>query len=93
MSDAVDYFKAYAERAICRARNMRPGRSKVLQRAVGRVYHWLSKEAAFGPNTDRMDDFRAAREVEKMLSAEDTSTKPVETHRGNNASAGKSCRS
>lgn len=79
MSDAVDYFKAYAERAICKARNMRPGRPKLLQRAVGRVYHWLSKEAAFGPNTDRMDDFRVAREVEKTIGAEDTSTRPTET--------------
>jgi hypothetical protein len=70
MSDAVDYFKAYAERAICKARNMRPGRSKLLQRAVGRVYHWLSKEAAFAPNTDRIDEFRAAREVEKTIAAE-----------------------
>ncbi|MDR6659409.1 hypothetical protein LPB73_02805 [Tardiphaga sp. 37S4] len=73
MSDAVDYFKAYAERAICRARNMRPGRPKVLQRAVGRVYHWLSKEAALGPNTDRMDDFRTAREVERTIGPEDAS--------------------
>jgi len=79
MSDAVDYFKAYAERAICKARNMSPGRPKVLQRAVGRVYHWLSKEAAFGPNTDRMDDFRVAREVEKTIGAEDPSTRPAET--------------
>jgi hypothetical protein len=67
MSDAVDYFKAYAERAICRARNMRPGRPKILQRAVGREYHWLSKEAAFGPNTDRMDDFRTAQDFERTI--------------------------
>jgi hypothetical protein len=79
MSDAVDYFKAYAERAICRARNMRPGRSKLLQRAVGRVYHWLSKEAAFGPNTDRMEDFRAAQEVEKMIGA--TAPRPSQQKR------------
>ncbi|WP_441244574.1 hypothetical protein [Tardiphaga sp. 768_D3_N2_1] len=79
MSDAVDYFKAYAERVICKARNMRPGRPKVLQRAVGRVYHWLSKEAAFGPNTHRMDDFRVAREVEKTIGVGDTSTRPAET--------------
>jgi hypothetical protein len=67
MSDAVDYFKAYAERAICRARKMRPGRLKILQRAVGQVYHWLSKEAAFGPNTDRMDDFHTAQNIERVI--------------------------
>ncbi len=90
MSDAVDYFRAYAERAICKARNMRPGRPKVLQRAVGRVYHWLSKEAAFGPNTDRMDDFRAAREVEKTIGAGDSPIRPAETDRGVSESIGAS---
>jgi hypothetical protein len=74
MSDAVDYFKAYAERAICRARIMRPGRPKILLRAVGRVYHWLSKEAAFGPNTDRMDDFRKAQDIERTIGTAGLST-------------------
>jgi hypothetical protein len=37
------------------------------------VYHWLSKEAALGPNTDRMDDFRTAREVERTIGPEDAS--------------------
>lgn len=69
MSDAVDYLKAYAERAVCKARNMRPGRPKLLQRAVGRVYHWLSKEAAMGSNVDHIDDFRAARDAEKAIEA------------------------
>jgi hypothetical protein len=48
---------------------MRPGRPKLLQRAVGRVYHWLSKEAAMGSNVDHIDDFRAARDAEKAIEA------------------------
>jgi hypothetical protein len=87
MSDAVDYFKAYAERAICRARNMRPGRSKILQRAVGRVYHWLSKEAAFGPNTDRMDDFRTAQNIERAIDTGGSSTTVVPADEGDCTSA------
>ncbi len=46
MSDAVDYLHAYAVRAICKARRMPFGRSKRLQRAVGRIYLLLTKEAA-----------------------------------------------
>ncbi|WP_249119665.1 MULTISPECIES: hypothetical protein [unclassified Bradyrhizobium] len=38
MSDAVDYLRAYAVRAICKARRMPFGKSKRLQRAVGRIY-------------------------------------------------------
>lgn len=67
MSDAVDYFRAYAKRAVCKARSMRPGRPKLLQRAVVRVYHWLSKEASFTPNSDRLDEFRIALEIEKSI--------------------------
>ena len=65
MSDAVDYLHAYAIRAICKARRMPFGKSKRLQRAVGRIYLLLAKEAAVAPNVDYLDDFRAARQVEK----------------------------
>lgn len=67
MSDAYDYFRAHAVRAICRARRMPLGRSRHLQTVVGRIYHLLTKEAAYGPNLHHMDDFRAARKLEKSL--------------------------
>lgn len=35
--------------------------------APGRVYHLLTKEAAYGPNLHHMDDFRAAQKLEKSL--------------------------
>jgi hypothetical protein len=44
MSDAVEYLHAYAVRAICKARRMPFGRSKRLQRAVGRVYLLLTRK-------------------------------------------------
>lgn len=49
MSDAFDYFRAYAVRALCKARAMPRGRMKQLQTVVGRIYHLLTKEAAYGP--------------------------------------------
>jgi len=61
MSDAVDYLHAYAVRAICKARRMPIGKSERLQRAVGRIYLLLTKEAAVAPNVDHLDDFRTAR--------------------------------
>jgi hypothetical protein len=67
MSDAVDYFRAFAVRALCKARDMPFGRSKRMQRAIGRVYHLLSREAALGPNLQHLDDFRAARNAEDAL--------------------------
>ncbi|WP_249146632.1 hypothetical protein [Bradyrhizobium sp. AUGA SZCCT0042] len=67
MSDAVDYLHAYAVRAICKARRMPIGKSKRLQRAVGRIYLLLTKEAAVSPNDDHLDDFRTARQVEKSI--------------------------
>ena len=42
------------------------GRS-VLQRAVGRIYLVLTKEAALAPNVDHLDDFRAAQDMEKFI--------------------------
>jgi hypothetical protein len=65
MSDAVEYLHAYAIRAICTARRMPFGRSKRLQGAVGRIYLPLTKEPALAPNVDYLDDFHAARQVEK----------------------------
>jgi hypothetical protein len=70
MSDAFHYFRAHAVRALCKARAMPFGRMKRLQAAIGRVYHLLTKEAAYGPNLHHMDDFRAAQKVEKSLDSE-----------------------
>ncbi|MDA9496059.1 hypothetical protein XI05_00505 [Bradyrhizobium sp. CCBAU 11357] len=67
MSDAFDYFRAYAVRALCKARSMPKGRMKHLQLVVGRIYNLLKKEAAFGPNTQHMEDFRAAQKLERSL--------------------------
>ncbi len=78
MSDAVDYLHAYAVRAICKARRMPFGRSKRLQRAVGRVYLLLTKEAAIAPNVDHLDDFRTARQVEKSIATPpETGSSPI----------------
>jgi len=46
------------------------GRMKHLQAVIGRVYHPLMKEAAYGPNLHHMDDFRAAQKLEKWLDSE-----------------------
>lgn len=71
MSDAFHYFRAHAVRALCKARRMPFGRIKHLQRVAGRIYHLLTKEAAYGPNIHHMDDFRAAQRLEKSLEAVD----------------------
>jgi hypothetical protein len=67
MSDAFHYFRAYAVRALCKARRMPLGRIRHLQAVVGRVYHLLTKKAAYGPNLHHMDEFRAAQKLEKSL--------------------------
>ncbi|KYG24170.1 hypothetical protein SE92_31175 [Bradyrhizobium sp. AT1] len=67
MSDAYDYFRAHAIAAVRRARALPPGRTKQKQRTVARVYHLLSREAALTPNVDHLDDFRAARQLERQI--------------------------
>ena len=67
MSDAYDYFRAHAIAAVRKARA--PGRPKLKQRTVARVYHLLSKEAALAPNIRHLDDFRAARRLEQQVRA------------------------
>jgi len=65
MSDSHHYFLAHAREAIGKAQRMPPGLVKRKQRTVARVYHLLAKEAAYVPNHHHIDDFRAARELEK----------------------------
>jgi hypothetical protein len=67
MSDAYGYFRACAVRALCKARSMPQGRMKHLQLIAGRTYNLLKKEAAYGPNTRHLGDFRAARKLEASL--------------------------
>ncbi|MBH5400358.1 hypothetical protein HZZ13_21530 [Bradyrhizobium sp. CNPSo 4010] len=67
MSDAYDYFRAHAIAAVRKARALPPGRTKQKQRAVARVYHLLSREAALAPNISHLDDFRAARRLELQI--------------------------
>jgi hypothetical protein len=67
MSDAYDYFRAHAIAALRKARALPPGRTKQKQRTVARVYHLLSREAALAPNIQHLDDFRAARRLERQI--------------------------
>ena len=43
------------------------GRIRQLQTVVGKIYHLLTKEAAYGTNLHHMDDFRAAQKLEKSI--------------------------
>lgn len=67
MSDAYDYFRAHAIAAVRKARALPPGRTKQKQRTVARVYYLLSREAALAPNIRHLDDFRAARRLERQI--------------------------
>ncbi|MEY9127617.1 hypothetical protein ABIA03_000439 [Bradyrhizobium yuanmingense] len=40
---------------------------KHLQLAAGRIYNLLKKEAAYGPNIQHLEDFRAAQKLEASL--------------------------
>lgn len=72
MSDAFDYFRAYAVRALCKARSMPQGKMKHLQLVAGRIYNLLRKEAAYSPNTQHLEDFRTAQKLEQSLDGEPT---------------------
>jgi len=67
MSDAYDYFRAHAIAATRKARALPCGRDKNKQRVVARVYHLLAREAAYTPNLHHLDDFRAARQLERRI--------------------------
>jgi hypothetical protein len=53
------------------------GRMRQLQAVIGKVYHLLTKEAAYGPNLHHMDDFRAAQKLEKSLDSESVPNKAL----------------
>ena len=43
------------------------GRLKHLQLLAGRIYNLLKKEAAYSPNTQHLEDFRAAQKLERSI--------------------------
>jgi hypothetical protein len=43
------------------------GRAKHLRLVAGRIYNLLKKEAAYGSNTQHLEDFRAAQNLERSL--------------------------
>lgn len=53
------------------------GRMKHLQALIGRVYHLLTKEAAYGPHLHHLDDFRAAQKLEKSLDSASVPSKAL----------------
>src|SRR5215203_2100133 len=59
--------EVYAVRALCKARSMPHGRMKQLQLMAGRIYDLLKKEAAYSPNTQHLEDFRAAQKLERSI--------------------------
>lgn len=49
---------------------MPQGKMKHLQLVAGRIYNLLKKEAAYGPNMQHLEDFRAAQKLERALDGE-----------------------
>jgi hypothetical protein len=94
MSDAFDYFRAYAVRALCKARSMPQGKMKHLQLVAGRIYNLLRKEAAYSPNTQHLEDFRTAQKLEQSLDGEPTggSNALTNTSAASKQSAGREAR-
>ncbi len=67
MSDAYDYFMSHAVSAVLKARAMPASHWKHKQRTVARVYHLLAKESAYAPNLHNLDDFRAAKRLQRQI--------------------------
>jgi hypothetical protein len=67
MSDAYDYFMSHAVAAVQKARAMPSSHLKLMQRTVARVYHLLAKESACAPNVHHLDDFRAAKRLQRQI--------------------------
>jgi len=66
MSDPFDYFLSHAIEATRKARNLPRGRIRDKQRTVARMYHLLAKEAAFDPNVQHPDTYRAVCSAERQ---------------------------
>jgi hypothetical protein len=67
MSDAYDYFMSHAVSAALKARAMPASQWKRKQRTVARVYHLLAKESAYAPNVHHLEDFRAAKRLQRQI--------------------------
>jgi hypothetical protein len=67
MSDAYDYFMSHAVAAAQKARAMPSSQLKRKQRTVARVYHLLAKESAYAPNVHHLDDYRAAKKLQRQI--------------------------
>jgi hypothetical protein len=67
MSDAYDYFMSHAVAAMRKARVMPSSHLKRKQRTVARIYHLLAKESAYASNVHQLDDFRAAKGLERQI--------------------------
>jgi hypothetical protein len=61
------------------------GRLRHLQTVVGRIYHLLTKEAAYGPNLHHMDDFRAAQKLEKSIEEDSPPGRDLRSSQSNRA--------
>jgi len=57
------------------------GRIRSLQAIAGRIYHLLTKEAAYGPNLHRMDDFRAAQKLERSIKIDSIPRRDTQTQK------------
>jgi hypothetical protein len=55
------------------------GRMKHLQLLAGRIYNLLKKEAAYGPNTQHLEDFRTAQKLERSLDSSPDDDPPAES--------------
>jgi hypothetical protein len=67
MSDATDYLMAHAVQTTLEARQLLPSELKTKLRRIGRIYHLLAKEGAYGFNIPFLDDYRAAKAAEERL--------------------------
>ena len=58
------------------------GRLKHLELIAGRIYNLLKKEAAYSPNTQNLEDFRAAQKLERSLDSRVDSGPTVQSRLG-----------
>ena len=67
MSDATDYLMAHAVQTTLEARKLPPSEMKTKLRRIGRIYHLLAKEGAYGFNISFLDDYRVVKAAEERL--------------------------
>ena len=67
MSDATDYLMAHAVQTTLEARKLPRSEMKTKLRRIGRIYHLLAKEGAYGFNISFLDDYRTVKAAEEQL--------------------------